>query len=401
MFGKNAIIIDVIVGGTLGLALLMVFFVDRMIGKSKTQTTPANNTLHVVEIKGQPADDGADGPRVIARKLRLAVTPSHPVNPNNFNDKRVWDDMGKLLRGMGDDYRFQEIHPVAFARTPEALDGFDVLFLTCSPQMKDQDLSNALVRFVKRGGTLYASDWRFDDIARAFPAFVDRSLAGDGMGQQRVVADVVDPGLKDFVGPNVPLFFDLNAWKTAAFAGPNVTTLLKGQYRQMRVVNNRVVPAGMAEAPLLVKFQVGKGTVIFTSFHNEKQNSDIEKKLLQFLVFTLIVADIDAQVTAEIREAGFKPQKSNLLTTTKENSVKHKFQHAQPGPLRVTLGFRDAGATLQLTIISPDGRSFTWKGTSTATLEVPDAVIGEWSYTVTAVNIPDNFPFTVTISQKK
>ena len=44
-----------------------------------------------------------------------------------------------------------------------------------------------------------------------------------------------------------------------------MTVYLKGRFR---------TTAGVTiDAPLLVKFPFGKGTVLFTSFHNEKQNN--------------------------------------------------------------------------------------------------------------------------------
>ena len=70
--------------------------------------------------------------------------------------------------------------------------------------------------------------------------------------------------------------------------------------------------------------------------------------------------------------------------------------------MRFSLGFRNAGATLELALKSPDGKTFAWKDTSTFTLEVPHAQAGEWTYTVTRVHVPyENFPFTVTVSEKK
>jgi hypothetical protein len=55
---------------------------------------------------------------------------------------------------------------------------------------------------------------------------------------------------------------------------------------------------------------------------------------------------------------------------------------------------------LTLTIRSPDGKTFSWEGTSTVILEVPQAAVGEWSYTVAAKSetLPyENFPFTVRV----
>ena len=203
-------------------------------------------------------------------------------------------------------------------------------------------MKDALVRFVERGGTLYASDWRYDVVKAAFPEVVDAASMGEGLIQE-VQAEVVDPGLKDFIGPTVLLKFDLGQWKTAAFAGPNVTTLIRGRYKRQRYKDDRV--GEWAMAPLLVKFTAGKGTVIFTSFHNEKQNSTTEKKLLQYLVFTLVVADIDAKVTALNQEAGLRrrsrtcsaprkriPASSERIKTRSWARFASRWDFAMPGP---------------------------------------------------------------------
>ena len=70
--------------------------------------------------------------------------------------------------------------------------------------------------------------------------------------------------------------------------------------------------------------------------------------------------------------------------------------------MRFALGFRNEGAKLRLHLRSPNGKQFTWEGESTAILDVPNAAPGEWTYTVTALHLPyENFPFTVTVGEKK
>src|SRR5207249_1375051 len=125
--------------------------------------------------------------------------------------------------------------------------------------------------------TLYASDWRYDDLASAFDEMVAADLKGDGV-DGFVIADVLDPGLQDALamkknssnplenGKQLQLKFDLDQWKTAAFGGPRVNTLVRGKYKKMMFPKDR--QGVLTEAPLLVKFTFGKGTVIFTSFHN-------------------------------------------------------------------------------------------------------------------------------------
>ena len=75
------------------------------------------------------------------------------------------------------------------------------------------------------------------------------------------------------------------------FTGNDVQVLIRGTYKS--------VDAEQIEAPLLVKFRQGKGTVIFTSFHNEAQNSQQELQLLRYLVFSAVTAKEEALHAAD------------------------------------------------------------------------------------------------------
>lgn len=384
-------LIDVVGGGALAFALLVVVVVDRFTRPAAVEKVMPN-TLQVRIITDADHDVPAK-----QHKLRLAVL-TDPV-PNTLNNTQmVWDDMADLLDKLGDGYQHDSLRTDELLFNPNGLDDYDVLFFTCAPH--GQELRDVLVKFVTRGGILYASDWRYNAVASAFPDVVDQSVRGDGV-KGRVTAEVVDAGLREIIGPNIKLNFDLPQWKTAAFGGPRVTVLMQGIYRRMRsVTDNAGVPAF---APLLVKFPAGKGQVIFTSFHNEKQTSETENKLLQYLVFSAVTAHVEAQVQSHISEGGFATQRSNLLSTPKNNpSVTKSFQINKAGPLRLALGFRDEGARLKLQLRSPNGRSFSWEGCSTVVLDVPHAVAGEWTYTITALHLPyENFPFLVTVGEKK
>ena len=306
--------------------------------------------------------------------------------------------MGKLLHDLGEGYPFEMVDAKEIRRRPELLDEYDVLFLTCAPG--GEELKTALSRFVSRGGTLYASDFRYDALAAAFPEIADLRNAAAGAGPQDVEADVVDPSLRELLGPKIKLRFDLPGWKSASFRGPRVTTLLEGDFQRHRGALD--IFNAKTRGPLLVKFTVNKGTVIFTSFHNEKQNSELEKKLLQYLVFSLVTATLDGQLNSTIEQAGFSSTNSNLLSAAKENpTVKRKYMNAKATTLRFALGFRDEGASMSLLLQSPDGRRYKRECDSTVILEVPDAAVGEWTYTVTALKLPyPNFPFTVRIGEK-
>jgi len=381
--------LDSIAGLALAAALAIVLLIDR-VAAPPAIVRAGPNTLEVRVIRKTEEAQTA--------QLRLAMVPTHRERNNTTGEWMAWDDMGGLLRGMGKGFQYTEIAPQQLLENRRLLESFNVLFLTCAPG--GEELKDILRQYVANGGTLYASDWRYDAVAAAFPESVNAQLRGPGL-KQSVRGEVVDPGLREAIGPHIDLNFDLPLWKPAAFGGPGTTVMIRGRYRKVRFPND---PVGEpAEAPLLVRFGFGKGTVIFTSFHNEKQNSALEKTLLQYLVFRLVTAEVETAVAAAMSEGGFSPAKSNLLSTPKDNpSISKTFKLNRPGDLVFALGFRNEGATLSMHVRSPDGKNYTWEGTSTVVLEVPHAIAGDWTYTVTAKQLPyENFPFNVTVGEKR
>ena len=82
-------------------------------------------------------------------------------------------------------------------------------------------------------------------------------------------------------------------------------------------------------------------------------------------------------------------------------SVTRIYKSAKAGPLRFALGFENRGAQLKLTVLSPTGQKHEQVGTSTFVIDVPDAAVGDWKYTITALKTPyDNFPYSLTIGAK-
>lgn len=333
--------------------------------------------------------------------LRLAVTPNQ------------YDDMGQLLGKLGVGYQYEAISLEDLEEYPRIAD-FDVIFATCGTipdawaeagnlgggdrpgvvrvRVRDdvaERVGDALERWVREGGTLYASDWRLGLLSMAFEGLVNERSVDRGR-EQSLIAEVVDPGLADVIGRELPLRFDMRGWYPAgALSGRDQTVYLRGRYQ--------AEGGGSSVAPLLVKIPYGEGTIIFTSFHNEKQNSEQELELLRYLVFAAVTARDVAKVNRELVKGGFSPRKQNLLSASPESpSVTKVYSHETSGNLRFVLSF--SGARLRLDVRGPGGRGESRLGTSDLTIEIPDAPAGEWSYTVTAEEVPyANFPFSLTI----
>ena len=368
---------------------------------------PAKKIEHGSELKVVEATDEPKPKPAPVKRLRLGVTP--PAGG--------FDDMGRLLDSLGEGYKYTPFR-LEDLLEPKKIAEFDVIFLTCSGlpismlgerigpgerpgtdvYTSNEKLLNEvganLREFVNKGGTLYASDLHYKLVARAFPDLTHQDQVQVGKGEQDVNAEVVDAGLKEIIGGEMKLKFDMAGWYPADFSGEQITIYMRGKYA--------AESGGEPTAPLLVKFPYHDGTVIFTSFHNEKQNSEQELKLLRYLVFSAVTAEVETRVQRTMVQGGFSPAKQNLFSASSGEQSAESVYHADAaGHLQFVLGFQNLGAELRLTVVGPDGKKLEKTGTSTITLEVPDAAAGDWRYTVTALKLPnENFPFTVTVGQK-
>lgn len=391
---------DGAIAASLCVALGVVYLVDRL---TDTGGNSGDGSSVVTVTKG-------GGKNVVAgkvRPLRIAVT----------NDGHSYDNVGKLLDSLGAGYKYIEIH-LDDLLDSKKMENFDIVFITCESVPKEwtsqtgivggkdkyvhanqwnadkqSDLKSSLRRYVEQGGTLYGSDWAYAILEGAFREQADKLLFKPG-AKQKLRADIVDEELQDLFGSTIELNFDLPSWIPAAFAGRNVTTLMKGTY---------ATKSGRQEtAPLLVRFPVEKGTVIFSSFHNEQQNSKTEERLLKHLVFSTVVASADREIAQTMIKGGFSPRKRNLLSASSDApSVTKTYSCKTRERLHFALAFENRGAKLELVVKSPSGKQYKKAGASTFAIEVSKPELGAWKYTVTAVKVPfENFPFTLTVYQK-
>jgi hypothetical protein len=318
---------------------------------------------------------------VAPKQLKLAVTPV------------VHDDLGTILTKMGEGYSFTRLRSEDLFFV-ETLKKHDVVFLTCA-DLYARDFQSALPlrQFVINGGTLYASDLRGDLILAAFPEFRATFPIMSGVPQS-LEANVVEPGLRSYLGRRaIPLNFDAPDWRPAAFDPNKVTVCLKGTYR-----NNL---GQVSSVPLLVKFRVQKGTVIFTSFHHTKNDSEIVQKLLEYLVFSSISARSEARVKDLMSRSHFAPQEMRPVVVSTDKGIDAIYQHPGGG-MQMALGFENLGAKLKLTLHSPTGKMVEHEDHGLYLIEIPKAEPGAWRYTVTPIELPHaNFPLIVAIGGVK
>lgn len=357
--------------GILVCSLLIVYQVDRNVRKPNDGETDTSVTSKKL-------------PPAAPRPLELAVTGGG------------FDDMVSLLNGLGEGYHCSVVEESTLL-DPLALKKFDAVFLTCSERKQGGDdarLAKALKGYVQEGGTLYASDLQFDTLASAFPEAVDRVSVAQGL-KQDLRATVTSPELRDLLGEEVPLHFDQEGWRPAAFGGKGVAIDLEGTLKTTAGVE--------IKAPLLARFSSGEGNVIFTSFHNVSQISKVETRLLNHLIVSTVTAKVEANVTKAMVTGGFSPKRMNLLSASGDKaSLSQIYDHKGPGHLTFSLGFESRGARLKLEVISPSGERKVRSGESTITINVDDPSEGRWSYQATPEILPyANFPFTMAVGVTK
>jgi len=190
------------------------------------------------------------------------------------------DDIGSVLSGLG------------FAWSPYDATGFegnqrpDVLFVNCGSSTSRSDLAS----FVYSGGVVYISDHAKDDyesIVSDIGKSCDISLVGS---QGTYDATVVDQNLAAYLDvDSLKLEFDMGAWAVVQ-SPPNGAS-------QLIEVDGK---------PVVMTLKHGLGSVIFTSFHNSAQNSDIEKQLIRFLALKPLMKSKSIRTVKETTKRGGK-----------------------------------------------------------------------------------------------
>src|SRR5262249_24065648 len=154
------------------------------------------------------------------------------------------------------------------------------------PLHADKRIYPNLRMYVQKGGIIYASDLRYDDLAKIFPDYII-SRAGIQDLKGNVNATIYDEGLKRILGPQVNLHFDFEH-RPAAFNPQKAKVYLV-------TFQKNFLTGQLVSVPLLTKFALGKGQVVYTSFHNSTQLSDVESKLLWSIIFATVNAPAEVK----------------------------------------------------------------------------------------------------------
>lgn len=185
-----------------------------------------------------------------------------------------YDDIGQVFQQFG--YDFDETSFNSLSTFD--LSSYHILAINCSniPDIiTDQKLLDNIREFVQKGGTLYASDYAYSVVKDGFPGSIFFPSAPKIGHAQTIDAEVVDQELIAYLGTSaVSIKFDLGGWVIISGVGSETKVLVRG-----------VVPEySSTDIPLSAEFEYGTGRVIFTSFHNEVQASEVVRRILEYYI---------------------------------------------------------------------------------------------------------------------
>lgn len=139
--------------------------------------------------------------------------------------------------------------------------------------------------FANNGGTLVVSDWAYDLVEYCWPDAIEffgddlvYDAAQAGMPDSAVGATVHDEALVEALGTQVNIAYDYSAWSVIESVGAATETLLSGTISYQPSADE--LPVDLADAPLLVRFNTGSGTVVYSTFHWSAQAPQLTQSLL-------------------------------------------------------------------------------------------------------------------------
>jgi murein DD-endopeptidase MepM/ murein hydrolase activator NlpD/cell division septation protein DedD len=354
------------------------------------------------------SDDGV----LVCSRPNLAVTPPE------------FDDIGTVLSRDDLGYPWTQIL-VTDLTSFNLLSQYHDVFINCTADIQSNpQVTTALQDYVKDGGSLYVSDWAYEYIRDAFPGYINFPVVPRIGDVQQVVANIVDPGLAGYINPSDPpstivLNYDLIGWVVIDSVGPNTTVHVRGSFstspylaqetstgRRQIDTRQEVRPLDqMINKPLVVSFRpygASGGKVVYTTFHNEAQQTDLEKKLLEYLILVPITSPLEEVVAQTIADMGLDPMRTDINTIDPgETSI--QYGYTQPGGIdnaRLAFVLAWSGSALGLSVYRPGGDLYQKVESDQSPIKVvvQNPEVGEWKYQVVGEDVPyNNYPYVVGI----
>uniref|UniRef100_A0A7C4XJD8 Carboxypeptidase-like regulatory domain-containing protein n=1 Tax=candidate division WOR-3 bacterium TaxID=2052148 RepID=A0A7C4XJD8_UNCW3 len=168
------------------------------------------------------------------------------------------------------------------------LNKFSIVFVNCgADESLDSTMINNIKQYIQGGKSMYASDWAYCYVEKPFPDYIDfygnDTVDGDAKkGNSEVVtATVLADDLTQQLGKNsMEIDFNLGAWVIMDGVSNNTEVMIRATVHDY---NNQELP----NRPIMARFNYGNGRVLYTSFHNEAQNTADMDKILVRIIYEL------------------------------------------------------------------------------------------------------------------
>ncbi len=168
------------------------------------------------------------------------------------------------------------------------LNKFAIVFINCgADETVDSTMINNIRQYIQNGKSMYASDWAYCFVEKPFPEYIDffgeDTIDGDAkVGNAEVVtASVLADDLIYQLGKNtMEINFDLGAWVVMDGVSSNTEIMIKANVHD-------IYGQELPNRPVMVRFNYGTGRVLYTSFHNEAQNTTDMDKILARIIYEL------------------------------------------------------------------------------------------------------------------
>jgi hypothetical protein len=219
-----------------------------------------------------------------------------------------YDDFGRVLDDMGFvNYRTvngaDQTELTDFLSSAEELAKYDLIFFN-GGIVEDgviydlEDTANPvpatvianLQAFVSDGGSIYASDWSYDIVERAWPDKIDfvgadeipdEAQKGD---YELLEAAVTDASLSEYLSKQyIQIEYDLPVWPPIETTAQSVSVHLTGTVPYSDGLSDYT----LSSVPLLVTFNSGQGKVAFSTFRVVRNGDTDMLRTLQYIMYSL------------------------------------------------------------------------------------------------------------------
>lgn len=306
-----------------------------------------------------------------------------------------YDDFGAILDSLG--WGYDECS-VAELGTLD-LSSYKALYINCASFQLPEGIDDKIATWVDEGGSLYASDWAYSVVEIAFPDEIEFAPDPKSGDSGVYTADILDSGLAHYLDSENPpatvdLNYDLGAWVVPVDAAADATVYMSGTVDTY---------GGSAYVPLVIGFNHGDGRVLYTTFHNEAQLSELQQKILEYFALIPYTQSLNNALDQAVMSEfpGYGEQLSYLGRISPGQTLSG--YPIPPNPAGWVLGV-NTGANLSVELKRPDGSVFQTLEVNggPALLEVPAGsasalAAGDWSASVSGVSGDANAPFVMNV----